>query len=166
MYVVCSVLCENWSEQAAWFKSLREKDHPTIDETPDAAFLNAKGYMVILDWEHKKIMGWHKMDIPMGFDCTENEFIAATWKTGEIEFHASGKKFSHPFFNHVHTVEIHPNYRDSDYRLLVTSSGMDAVFELDEHGHIYWEWYVILFIDPTHIDTWHGGGQPSMGTPH
>lgn len=47
--------------------------------------------------------------------------------------------FSNPWFSYIHTVSFHPQYKN---RVLVSSSGFDAVFECDyKNGTIIWEWF-------------------------
>jgi hypothetical protein len=76
---------------------------------------------------------------PYGVDACKNKMALATAESVQLIDMSTGhaKRCCSPWLNQGHTVEFSQDGR----RLLVGSSGFDAVFEFDtETGEIVWEW--------------------------
>ena len=77
---------------------------------------------------------------PYGVDASRNKMALATAKSVQLINMDTGEaKVCHnPWLNQGHTVEFSPD----GTRLLVGSSGFDAVFEFDtDSGEVVWEWF-------------------------
>ena len=77
---------------------------------------------------------------PYGMHASPNKIALATAESVQlINMDTGGAKLCHdPWLNQGHTVEFSPDEK----RLLVGSSGFDAVFEFDtESGEVVWRWF-------------------------
>jgi hypothetical protein len=77
---------------------------------------------------------------PYGMDACGNKIALATAKSVQLIDTDTGEaRWCHnPWLNQGHTVEFSPDGK----RLLVGSSGFDAVFEFDtENGEVVWQWF-------------------------
>ena len=77
---------------------------------------------------------------PYGVDAKRNKMALATAQSVQVikMDTAEAMVCRNPWLNQGHTVEFSPD----GTRLLVGSSGFDAVFEFDtENGHVIWQWF-------------------------
>jgi hypothetical protein len=77
---------------------------------------------------------------PYGVDASGSKMALATAESVQlIDVYTGEARFCHdPWLNQGHTVEFSPDGK----RLLVGSSGFDAVFEFDTNsGEIVWQWF-------------------------
>jgi len=77
---------------------------------------------------------------PYGMDASRNKMALATAKSVQLINMDTGEArlCRNPWLNQGHTVEFSPDGK----KLLVGSSGFDAVFEFDtETGEVVWQWF-------------------------
>ena len=77
---------------------------------------------------------------PYGIDARGNKVALATAKSVQLINMDTGavRDCQSPWLNQGHTVEFSPNGK----KLLVGSSGFDAVFEFDTtSGEVLWQWF-------------------------
>lgn len=126
----------------------RMKAAQTPEEAPQhpQAFHDSHGCLAILDWQEKKVLATKALDLPLGFtfDPTDpTKLWVAAWKPNEfhlLEGNEITQRIGHPLFCHIHTVRA----MEEAGHLLVTSSGVDMVAELDANApageRLQWTW--------------------------
>jgi hypothetical protein len=93
-----------------------------------------------LDWSLAEAKWAFSSVEPYGVDATENKMALATAESVQlIDMDTGEAKLCHnPWLNQGHTVEFSPDGK----KLLVGSSGFDAVFEFDtESAEVVWKWF-------------------------
>jgi hypothetical protein len=92
------------------------------------------------DWSLAEAKWAFSVVEPYGVDASRNKMALATAKSVQLINMDTGEArlCHHPWLNQGHTVEFSANRK----RLLVGSSGFDAVFEFDtESGEVVWQWF-------------------------
>ncbi|MDP6560838.1 MAG: hypothetical protein QF619_12110, partial [Candidatus Binatia bacterium] len=126
MYFFLSIPMENFREIILTIKSLKEKgikasvNRPSIS-IPDELFQRSGGFVVLVDWQNRRILGGKKFPSPMAVLPDGDRLMLGLWKRQAIlilERDKEAKIISHRWFNHVHTMDPTPwgTY-------LITSSG-------------------------------------------
>lgn len=117
----------------------------TMKDTP--VLTSENGYILICDWESKRIIGikqirtaWSFIIDGNGGDSETNQIIIQSWREQCIYLIRKNtivKKFTHPWFNHMHTIVRVPEHlkrkkreEDENDHYLLTSSVTDVIMEI------------------------------------
>ena len=93
-----------------------------------------------LDWTLAEAKWAFSVVEPYGVDANRNKMALATAKSVQLinMDTAEARVCQNPWLNQAHTVEFSPDGK----KLLVGSSGFDAVFEFDTRsGKVIWQWF-------------------------
>ena len=93
-----------------------------------------------LDWTLAEAKWAFSAVEPYGVDANRNKMALATAKSVQLidMDTAEARVCQNPWLNQAHTVEFSPDGK----KLLVGSSGFDAVFEFDtQSGKVIWQWF-------------------------
>lgn len=99
----------------------------------------ATGFVVVVDWDRGEVLGGLPLAKPTGFALAGDRLHVALWHADEVvtlDGAAAVRRASHPWFNHLHTLERTPR------GLLVTSAGSDLIGELDDRGELIWSYFL------------------------
>jgi len=151
-YLLFTIVLDNWTDVLAAVKDTAYNEAMIAAKTPEEApkhpeaFLNAHGSFVLVDWAEKKVLATKAVAAPLGFafDKEDDQKIwFAAWQPNEFQLLEGSeitKRIGHPLFCHIHTVRT----TEQPGRLLVTSSGVDMVAELDSTApageELKWMW--------------------------
>lgn len=144
MYFFLSVPMENFKDVMNVVRELKEQgirasiNRPSVF-IPDELFQKSGGFVILIDWKNQRIMGGKKFPSPMAILLEGDRMIVGLWRTQEIvvlEGEKEVKKFSHRWFNHVHTIDPTPWGTH-----LITSSGCDLIAEITLEGEVTWTWW-------------------------
>jgi hypothetical protein len=106
---------------------------------PIGKHIDLGGCLIEIDWESKEVVKKVDLSCPSGFDYTSEVMIVASMRKNTL--YILDKDFqiiryiSHPYFNDIHSVSI------SSAGLIVTSTGIDSIIELNLNGEILWSWH-------------------------
>lgn len=100
------------------------------------------GQFIRLDWHTKKIVDSTKVPCPSGFDISNDRIYVASMSKNNIhvldrDTLATIHVLSNPYFNDPHSVH------QTNKGLLVASTGLDLIMEIDMTGKPLWEWWAI-----------------------
>jgi hypothetical protein len=98
----------------------------------------AGGTFIVFDWEKNQVV-WHiDIDAVAGFCWHEGLLFLNRIRSGEIVavdgYGHEIRRISHPGLNDLHTIVA------TSRGFLLTSSGTDSIIELDQQGHLLYEW--------------------------
>lgn len=109
-----------------------------LDPPPAEARFARRGVVAVVDWEPRQIIGRASFHSPAGACFFESVFWVASNAANRIRVFDCAcqrvRTILHPLFNDLHTLV------PSGDRVLVTSSGTDAILELDSEGRLLWSW--------------------------
>lgn len=98
----------------------------------------ASGAFVLYDWERDEILWQLACDGASGFCWRDGLLYLTMLRMDEVlalDGHGCEQfRFSHPHLNNIHTLQ------PTKQGFLLTSSGTDAIIELDQHGILLYEW--------------------------
>jgi len=97
------------------------------------------GRLVLLDWSEGKIVANIPVAGASGLAVQDDRVYASSWTDHSVHMVGRGKPpacLSHPWFNHLHTVELTPWGT-----LLIASAGIDLILELSLGGEPVWHWW-------------------------
>jgi len=97
------------------------------------------GRVVLLDWNRRRIAADVKVAGASGLAIGNGVVYSSSW-TGNfvqrLQMGAPRREISHPWFNHLHTVEL-----TEQGTLLVASAGADLILEVSPEGQVLWHWF-------------------------
>jgi len=142
MYCLLGVAMNHWSEYSIVTRALKAQviaaPEPLSYAHP-AIFDRATGFLLLIDWDAERILGYRECPKPFGFTLDGNTIYVNTWGNDDIiVIHGNDivARIQHPWFNHLHTIE------KTKRGLLVTSSGLDLIAEIDDGGRLLWECFM------------------------
>lgn len=98
------------------------------------------GIFVEINWDENIIQKSKQLSCPSGFDFWDNDLVIASMRKNEIYFMDKNLNLlrvaSNKLFNDIHSIFITPQKT-----ILVSSTGIDAVLEVDSNGNILWSWF-------------------------
>lgn len=97
------------------------------------------GRIVLLDWCRQEIAADVKVGGASGLAIGKDVVYSSSWTGNCVERLQKGAprhEISHPWFNHLHTVE----FTDAG-TLLVASAGADLILEVSLGGEVLWHWF-------------------------
>lgn len=141
MYCLISVVIDQWTavyEDAQAHKRILLDAITAQGAEHPPAFRAAAGFLLVVDWDHQKVLGSLRLPKPTGFLLDQGKLRVCLWGHDEIAT-LSGATITarqkHRWFNHLHTLDATPR------GLLVSSSGSDLLAEIDDQGEILWEFF-------------------------
>jgi hypothetical protein len=96
------------------------------------------GRLVLLDWSKGRIAACLPVPGASGIAIRDGCVIVSSWTDHSVHIWRSGfssSRVSHPWFNHLHTVEL-----TASGTLLVASAGIDAILEVSPQGEVLSHW--------------------------
>ena len=150
IYVAASFLTDQFHVlKKHWKKNIKKDDKCTGTGTGiDGLQANQKGFelelggkFVIINWSQKEIVYMLDIDAPAGFFIEENYLYITNNRLNYISVfdlirRIEIKRIHNPAFNCLHSL-----YRTENATLLVTSTGIDAILQIDSNGEILNDWY-------------------------
>ena len=132
-----------------WRKNINKDDKHTGTGTGiDGLEANHKGFepplggkFIIINWKSKEIVYTLDLDAPAGFFIEENYLYIVNNRLNYISIidlirRMEVKRLENPAFNCLHSL-----HRTENETLLVTSTGIDAILEINFNGEIINDWY-------------------------
>src|SRR6516162_10587644 len=100
---------------------------------------SAGGRLVLLDWSKGAILADLPLSGASGLAVNEGFIFASSWTGHRIHVlrgRETDSTVSHPWFNHLHSVEL-----TTRNTLLVASAGNDSLLEIALDGTVLWHWF-------------------------
>ncbi len=121
-----SVLHQSWG-----------KPRPTVQALTQADLTN--GHISLIDWEQQKVIWTRRHKSPSGVAFSSEKLYVASMLGQAISVFDRQMNcnaiWHHSLFADLHTIVSGPGRR-----LLLTSSGIDGILELDCCGRVTWDW--------------------------
>ncbi|MBL7059298.1 hypothetical protein ISS08_02500 [Candidatus Pacearchaeota archaeon] len=129
-----NVMKKHWKEN-----SVLKKDGKIGTNKPIGRNIYLGGLLVRFDWKKKKIISTKEISCPSGFDLKNNLIYVSSMRENKIyildnNFRIQGE-INNPYFNDLHSLNL------SNRGILVTSTGLDAILEVDDKGKILFDWW-------------------------
>ncbi len=132
-----------------WKRTKTNKKKAKFYGTDESENLDLGGMILIIDWKNKKILKRKKIKTPAGFDFERNKIYVNTSGNSISQLSKNliiKKRITHPFLNDIHSLNV--TFSNS---LLIASTGLDAIIELDKRGNELFKWFATDYgynIDP------------------
>src|SRR3989344_777565 len=128
------IMKKNWMKNV----SLKKKGIYGTNK-PIGRQFNLGGLIMKFDWSKKKKILSKKISCPSGFDFKNNLIYVASMRKNKVyvlnqKLRIVGQ-INNKYFNDIHSLNTTKN------GLLITSSGLDLILEIDYHGQILWSWW-------------------------
>lgn len=138
MDILLSIISDKFSTLLEFWQSPQAKSDEPFYEDDRSRGLDLGGLLAILNWEEKKIKKITPAETPSGFDYDGRYLYVALGK-GSIGIFSHDlvlrRTLSHPYFNDLHALNKTSN------GLLVASTGLDTIIEIDNQGRTLFEWF-------------------------
>ena len=141
MELLITFVITNYSiMRSHWERNAGLKDKGILGTNkPIGRDVDLGGLIVKLDWDRKKIVAQKELKCPSGFDYKNGVLYVASMRDNEIycmddELNIK-RKIQNPYFNDIHSLN------STNKGLIVTSSGLDCILELNGQGQILFEWW-------------------------
>jgi hypothetical protein len=144
MFLLISVSSETFS-QTMIVRLLQKRLGMNVSISRDAPDLlrhvrgSFGGRLVLLDWSRGQILADKAFPGATGLATQGRRIVGASWTDPYIHIIEDGKeigKFTHRWFNYIHSVEITPQGN-----ILVTCAGSDLIAEFTPDGEAIWDWF-------------------------
>ncbi len=122
-----------------WERAAENSSGGAFQGTDKYEKLKLGGFLMLLDWNNKKILKKIKIETPRGFDLLNDKLYIT--KSNQETFVMSKDlkrrlyKFSNPYFNNLHWVSCYGN------KLLFACSGLDMILETNNKGKTTYKWF-------------------------
>lgn len=140
-YILISFLSDRFHELRSFWKRYRETDvGDAFIGTDRVMNKNLGGLLILFDWDKLQIVTKINVSTPTGFDYNDRLIYLSHGgnKIGLFDKLLShNTDISHPYLNDTHSVNL------SDRGILIASTGVDAIVELDFKGNLLFEWFAM-----------------------
>ncbi len=144
MFLLISVSSEAFSQMMV-MRLLQKRLGVNVSSTRDAPELlrhlrgSLGGRLVLLDWSRGEILADKAFPGATGLATQGRRIVAASWADPYAYVLEDGKeigKFTHRWFNYVHSVELTPQGN-----VLFACAGSDLIAEFTPDGEALWDWF-------------------------
>lgn len=131
-----STLKRHWQKNAILLKEGIQGTHIPIGKSADLG-----GLFLRMDWGKKRIIDSRELHRPSGFDIKDGHIFVASIRDNNIlvlddSLRIVGR-LQNPLFSDIHSMHF------TTRGLLIASTGVDLVLEVDLTGKTLWEWWAV-----------------------
>ena len=124
-----------------WKRAKTNRKKAKFYGTDKSENLDLGGLILIIDWKNKKIIKKRNIKTPAGFDFEDDKIYVNTSGNSISQLSENltiEKKIILPFLNDLHSLNV-----TKSGTLLVTSTGLDAIIEVDKKGKELFSWFAM-----------------------
>lgn len=140
MRVLVTFITERFSVlKDFWKRAKANKKKTKFYGADKSENLDLGGLILLVDWQNKKILRKKHIKTPTGFDLEKDDIYINTSGNSINQLSknlVTKKKIVNPLLNDLHSLSVTKNNS-----LLVSSTGLDAIIEIDRVGNELFSWF-------------------------